>query len=138
MNHHLEVFAVTLDGELRHRWHDGSWSPWTAMPLPRDTRALHIGAGADGQWLDLFIVSATGRLLHRWWGEYKGWSGWNDWGGDFAGPVYVASVHEHHNEVWTYRGGALVHSWLASGTWSDWWAFNWTDRDSLGSRRGKG
>lgn len=123
LGHHLEVFGVTLDGELRHRWHDSKWSAWTKMPTPHDARATHVAAAAHGRWLDLFIVSPGGRLFHRRWGEHDGWSDWHDWGDGFAGPIAVASGADYHNEVWVQRRGVLVHKWLTNHTWSDWHEF---------------
>lgn len=93
------------------------------MPVPRGAQVAHVGAAAHGRYVDLFLVASSGQLFHRWWGESVGWSAWNDWGGDFTGPISVASGGEDHNELWVRRSGALVHKWLTDGTWSDWHEF---------------
>lgn len=123
LNHHLEVFGVTFDGELRHRWYDAGWSSWARMPIRQGTKAAHVGAAAHGQWVDLFVISVKGQLLHRWWSRQEGWSDWSDWGSDFTGPITVASLSESHNEVWVRRRGTLLHKWLLNDIWSNWHEF---------------
>lgn len=124
---HQEVFQVR-DGELWHCWtEEGRWGTWTSMDLPDRIRVHHVGAGAHGPWVDLFVVGDDRRLFHRWWDPADGWSEWAFWSDAVAGPITLASAHPGHNELWVTRHGRLQNKWLTAGSWSDWHDFSGED-----------
>lgn len=123
--HHAEVFAVSSEGVLLHRWwYEDCWSDWHTMTLRRGERASHVAAGAHDCFADLFVVTTDGQLLHRWWGPEQGWSTWSGWGAGFSGPATVASQRPDHNEIWIIRNGVFSHRWLSQyHEWSAWQRF---------------
>ncbi|MCR2763807.1 nucleotide-binding protein [Microbacterium sp. zg.B48] len=121
---HLEVFEVRT-GRLWHRWStDTGWSAWTEMPVLANLALEHVGAGAHGDWVDLFVSTTDGRLFHRGWGPDTGWSDWGEWhDSGVSGPLALASKASHENALWTNRDGGVHVQWFDGQTWSGWRPF---------------
>jgi|GEM_PF-3935026 len=112
---HLELFRI-VDGGLEHAWHWGNWSDWRAMSTPQPVREVAVGSH-DG-YMDLFVVSDSGTLWHRWWGPHESWSDWENWG-SAAGPIAVASAGSGHLEVFYQHAGRIMHRWYTNNEWSE-------------------
>ncbi|HEX9268212.1 MAG TPA: hypothetical protein VF998_00075 [Candidatus Limnocylindria bacterium] len=61
----IDVFAITPEGEVRHRWWDGRrWVEWeTIAGVPAGPTALSCAWSGDR--LDLFVRCDDGGLHHR-------------------------------------------------------------------------
>ena len=72
----LEVFAITADGTLLHRWQvkpNGGWSGWES--LGSGFKTLDIATNSDGR-LEVFALGKDGALYQRWQSVANG--GWNN------------------------------------------------------------
>ncbi len=123
-NDRLCVFEVHA-GRIRYRWFlEWPWSSWIDLELPDGIQAAQVAIGSHGSWFDLFVGSADGRFFHNWWSADEEWTGWTEWEPGVAGQITVASLGEHHNEVWVTRDGKTQHQWLSAGRWSGWHEFD--------------
>ncbi|UOX88958.1 hypothetical protein MUY14_46100 [Amycolatopsis sp. FBCC-B4732] len=128
---HLEIFAVTGDQGLIHRWYEGSpgrWSPWRVQATPGKITGIAAGSPWDGHQ-DLFVVTADGRVFTRRFpdGDPRDWSEWED----FEAPEPVVGVAwsgmnrpRGHRELFAVtKAGRVLHRWDhldTGGGWSDW------------------
>ena len=75
---HGEMWVVTRDGRLRHRWwskNDG-WSAWVDMDPPKEQSLVGVAAGSMGDWShELLAIDVEGVVWHRRW-EGDNWSSW--------------------------------------------------------------
>ena len=138
---HLEVFAVTGDQGLIHRWYEGNpgrWSPWRVLATPGKITAIAAGSPWD-DYQDLFVVTTDGRVFTRKFpdNDRRDWSGWKD----FESPESVVGVAwsgmdrpRGHRELFAVtKGGRVLHRWNHLDTnrgWSD-----WADMDAPGPAR---
>lgn len=90
----LEVFQVTADGQLRHRWQkpsNGDWSSWSSLGAGISP-GIAIANRADGR-MAVFAVDASNHtlkyILQRETNSLN-WSDWIDLGGVVRAPLAVA------------------------------------------------
>ncbi len=94
---HLEVFAISAAGRLRHRWYwrEAGWSDWTDMPAPAPAKAAStpgstanmltaIAAGTHSdRHQEIFALGSGGDVYHAWnWLKDNGspnWEAWSEW-----------------------------------------------------------
>jgi hypothetical protein len=71
--HHLELFRVTPEGRIEHRWFprtedrdDPYWSGWVDFPF----RGRAVDVAAVSAWpehLEVFVLDAEGKVWNRFW-----------------------------------------------------------------------
>ncbi|MGV9364995.1 NB-ARC domain-containing protein [Amycolatopsis sp. NPDC003731] len=137
---HLEVFAVTDDQGLIHRWREGSparWSPWRVLATPGKIIALDVGSARDGSQ-DLFVVTTDGHVYTRGFDRDRGdWTGWVG----FGAPEPVVGVawsgmnrSRGHRELFAVtKSGRVLHRWNHLDAGEDW--SDWADMDAPGRVR---
>ncbi|KAF2671380.1 fucose-specific lectin [Microthyrium microscopicum] len=85
----FNVFGLSPDGEVIHRWWNCSWGDWESLGRKFISRPCVVSQ--DGDSLDLFCVGSDNQLHHKSW---RGW--WSDWeqlGGDFiSAPTVICLV----------------------------------------------
>ncbi len=127
----LEVYVVSNDGNLWHRWQGGifgSLEPWQTIPAtnPGISGSARVGYNQDGR-IELFGMQSGGVLWHVWQTAANG--GWSDGavlgapGGGIIGGVTVASNQDGRLEVFGVGSDhQLYHIWQTSpnGGWSGW------------------
>lgn len=128
---HLEVFLMTGDGGLVHRWFNGDpgqWSRWLILATPGHVAAVAAVAPQDG-YQDLFVAVTDGRVFTRHYpdGEHDDWSRWVEFGPDSKIKALAAGGLDRqrgHREVFAVtRGGRVLHRWnhMNDGSpWSEW------------------
>jgi hypothetical protein len=104
----VEVFRVTGDGRLEHRWLDLTavdpvWSRWQAAPLETAAVAVAAISGWDEQ-IEIFVLDHAGHVWNWWWWQSRGWtpsSGLNPLGAPFGpgsrGLSAFSAGHGHFN-----------------------------------------
>jgi aldose sugar dehydrogenase len=131
----LEVFVVSTDNQLWHRWQtspgSSTWSAWSSLGgTIAGSPAVTINS--DGR-LEVFVVGANGNALYHKWqtspGSSTSWSSYVSLGGTITGIPAVTRNSDGRLEVFVVgaNGNALYHKWQTapgSSTWSAW--------DSLG------
>jgi hypothetical protein len=129
--HHLEVWKITEDGSVFHRWWprdstqgDWHWDEWIEFPVPGN--AAEIAATSSGsEHAAVFVLDARGHVWYREWQLNSNWSGWHPLGGLVQGPISAASLRDGHVEVFAQSasGSGLLHRWRDSPSdgWSDGW-----------------
>ncbi|MEV6648810.1 hypothetical protein [Amycolatopsis sp. NPDC051371] len=137
---HLEVFAVTGDQGLIHRWYErdpGRWSPWRVLATPGKITGIDAGSPLDG-YQDLFVVTTDGQVFTREFGRDRGvWTGWKD--GDAPEPVVGLAWSgmnrsRGHRELFAVtKSGRVLHRWNHMDTTGDW--SDWADMDAPGRVR---
>jgi hypothetical protein len=136
---HREVFVVTSEAELHHRWrHDRSlhrWDPW----YRKDVDACKgVAAASSAGVIDCFVVTSDGSVLHQWWPvatDDHQWSGWEGWGRPPSGSVPLEisaySSGARHEEVFVVgTEGDLHHQWQ-HGPGTPWAGWHGTPRPDL-------
>jgi hypothetical protein len=123
---HIEVFAITQDGGLLHRWYeDRRWSQWLVLATPGHVAALATGAHSDG-YQDLFVTLRDGRVFARHFPdlERRDWSNWEEWSApDRMRALAWSTIGPGHRELFAVsHNGELFHRWRdPDNTWSDWY-----------------
>src|SRR6266545_3699939 len=114
----LDVLARDMvTSELLHWWCDGSWhGPARAAPTPGGAFIPSVAAWGPNR-LDVFAVTAQGRLAHAY--NDGGWHAWESLGAGPGGAAYqapaaVASWGYRRLDVFaaTSGGRALAHRWF--------------------------
>jgi hypothetical protein len=126
----LEVFSVSSDLNLWHRWEtapNGAWSAWESLGTPAPALLLDrpvVGTNADGR-LELFTVSrdaAGSEAWHIWQDDASptGWSAWESLGGN-PGGLDVAQNADGRLELFATLGDGspssptgVLHRWQTS------------------------
>ena len=124
----LEVFVVSTDNQLWHRWQtspgSSTWSAWSSLGgTIADSPAVTINS--DGR-LEVFVVATDNQLWHRWQTApgSSTWSAWSYLGGTIAGSPAVTINSDGRLEVFVVATDNLLwHRWQTSpgsSTWSAW------------------
>lgn len=120
---HREVFAVTEDHRVVHRWKldRQEWSAWHERPLP--ARAIDTAACTPNDGLiELFATDSDGQVWHAWWWEH--WAEWEAWGAPGTAAVAVTAYRQATNFQEMFVVGAagdLGNRWhQRDHAWSDW------------------
>jgi hypothetical protein len=116
----LDVFATGANGQLNHKWWNGSsWSAW------QNLGGTFKGAPAAVSWgpnrIDLFVQGMDDHLGHFWW-DGSQWRGWEDLGGPIKSGPAVAAWAANRLDVFAGAGtdGQLYHKWWDGSTWNNW------------------
>ncbi len=124
-DHHIELFRVTDEGRVEHRWHPGENDEWTAWAdfefhhTARDVAAVSAGS----EHLEVFVLAADGGVWHRvWWLEH-GWGAFDYLGLPFqekeAKTIVAASLEDRHLDVQVQAvDGALRNNWYNGSQWA--------------------
>ena len=117
--HRLDVFSARNDGQLNHKWWDGSqWHDWQTLG------GVFKGGPAAVSWgknrIDVFVRGMDDHLGHLWW-DGSEWKGWQDLGGPITSAPAVASWGAHRLDVFAAGAdGNLKHKWWDGTKWHDW------------------
>lgn len=117
--HRLDVFSAGVDGQLNHKWWDGSsWHNWQTLG------GTFKGGPAAVSWgkkrIDVFVRGMDDHLGHFWYNGSE-WKGWEDLGGPIASAPAVASWGEHRLDVFAEGTDAqLKHKWWDGSKWHEW------------------
>jgi len=126
----LEVFVVSGDANLWHRWQtspSGPWSPWQALVSTNPILAptIKVGHNADGR-MEVYGIH-EGSLWHVWQtAPSDGWSSGGSLGapaGGLTGIVTVGNNHDGRLEIFGVgTDSQLRHIWQTSPNngWSGW------------------
>jgi len=129
-----EIFAVTGDGVLWHRWQtapDNGWSGWASLNAPEKsplTSRFTVGQNQDGRQ-EAFCLGGDGQVWQIWQTSPNGgWSPWRQLGGPPAGirasdRLAVARNEDGRQELFAMGAdGALWHVWqqAPNAGWSQW------------------
>jgi hypothetical protein len=132
----LEVFMVSLDNQLYHRWqttpNDSSqWSNWDPLGGPFASDPV-VARNADGR-LEIFKVDANdNQLYHRWQtspNNSSQWSnGWDPLGGYWFPRTRPAIARNADGRLELFMVGSdrrLYHTWQNSPSSSNGWFTSW-------------
>jgi hypothetical protein len=138
---HLEVFAITGDQGLIHRWREGRparWSAWRVLATPGKITGVAAGSAWDG-CQDLFVATTDGQVFTRGFPDRdrRDWSEWKN----FEAPEPVAGVvwsgmdrPRGHRELFAVtKAGRVLHRWSHLDSRGDW--SGWEDMDAPSSVR---
>lgn len=129
---HVEVFVLTDDRGLIHRWREGDpqrWSRWRVLTTPGPVAGLAAGSSCDGHQ-DLFVVTTDGKIFIREFpdNDKRDWSAWSEFGPPDRHITALAwsgmDRRSGHGEVFAVTtGGNVVHRWKHrdnDSEWRDW------------------
>ena len=66
---HIEIFAISDLGRLRHRWYwaGHGWSGWADFPVPNGSKLTAIAAAsASPRHLEIYGLKGSGKVVHAW------------------------------------------------------------------------
>ena len=132
----LEVYVVSNDGNLWHRWQGGPFGtlePWQTVSSvnPGISGSARVGYNQDGR-IELFGMQSGGVLWHVWQTVPNG--GWSDGavlgspdGGIIGGVTVVSNVDGRLEVFGVGSDHQLHHMWQTSpnGGWSSWGSLGW-------------
>jgi hypothetical protein len=114
----LDAFAIGFDGNLYHRWWDGS--SWGG---PENLGGGNlINSPSAVSWaanrLDVFAVGSDGNLYHKWW-DGSGWGGPENLGGGnlINSPSGVSWAANRLDVFAVGSDGNLYHKWWDTSGW---------------------
>jgi predicted nucleotide-binding protein len=136
---HYEAFRIRGTG-VEHRRREKHWSAWTEFG-GFSGEALDVAAvSAWPQHAEVFVLLASGEVVHRSWWKEKGWGRFHSLGKPFGGGsvrgVAAATLEEGHQEVFVEApDGAIANLWHVDGDWhrngdpatqlgDGWWSFS--------------
>lgn len=137
----LEVYVVSKDGDLWHRWQGGPfglWQPWQTVVAvsPGISAPPRVGYNQDGR-IEVYGMQSGGVLWHVWQTAVNGaWSGGGSLGapsGGIIGGVTVANNQDGRIEIFGVGSDhQLHHVWQTSPNngWSGWAAWARQDPES--------
>ena len=116
--HRLDVFSAGTDGQLNHKWWDGSsWHNWQTLG------GSFKGGPAAVSWgpnrIDVFVRGTDDHLGHLWW-DGSNWNGWQDLGSGLSSAPAAASWMSNRLDVFAERNGSLQHKWWDGSAWHGW------------------
>lgn len=117
----LEVFALTTDGSLLHRWQvkpSGGWSNWETLGTGYKT--FDVATNADGR-LEIFAIGNDGALYQRWQSVANGaWnSTWLKTSGAFKSVDVIQNLDGRLQAFLINSDGSITTraQVVANGTW---------------------
>ena len=115
----LDVFSAGSDGQLNHKWWDGSaWHNWQTLGGVFKGGPAAVSWGANR--IDVFVRGMDDHLGHFWWNGSQ-WKGWEGLGGSLTSAPAVASWGANRLDVFAAGSdGQLKHKWWDGSTWHDW------------------
>lgn len=124
-DHHIELFRVTEDGRVEHRWHpdeDDAWSAWHDFGFRHTARDVAAASAWSGH-LEVFILATDGTVWHRIWWEDKEWNEFDFLGRPFqtrsARAIAAASKRDGHLDVQVVAvDGTLRNNWFDGTRWA--------------------
>jgi hypothetical protein len=122
----LDAFARGPDGQLWHRWWNGTqWSGWERLGQQLFPGTGPAAASMSPGRLDVFVEGTDHHLWHRVYDSH-GWRPWEDLGGALAsGPAATSWGPGRLDVVAVGTNRAVVHTWYAAG---------WHGPESLGGQ----
>jgi hypothetical protein len=117
----LDAFVRGADGQLWHRWWDGTtwrgWEPLGGLLYPGTGPG--VAAWGPGR-LDVFVTGSDRQLWHKWFDGHN-WSGWEPLGGLLlAGPAAASWANGRLDVVVEGTDHAVWHKWYDGHFWSGW------------------
>lgn len=115
----LDCFVRGGDGQMWHKWWDGSaWSNWEPQGGVLTSAPAAVSWGPNR--IDCFVRGTDMQMWHKRW-DGSGWSGWNALGGGLASAPAVASWAANRLDCFV-RGtdDALYTQWWDGSRWSGW------------------
>ncbi len=113
----LDAFAIGLDGNLYHRWWNGSgWGGPQNLGGGNLVNSPSAVSWAPNR-LDVFAIGSNGNLYHWWW---DGWS-WggpeNRGGGDLINSPSAVSWSANRLDIFAIGSGGNLYHWWWAGSW---------------------
>lgn len=137
----LDVFGIGQDGELYHKYWDGSvWNP-SGDQLERLAPDFEFNSGAAAvSWghnrIDVFAIGAEENMVHIYW-DGSQWSEIEDFGGSFHGHTAPTAIARAKNRLDVFAvdrySDTLAHKYWDGSQWSDWGALGGKDLDLQGT-----
>ncbi len=136
-NGHMDLFEVTADGNLRHRYYlpDATgWRGWENLGHPGNSTLIYSPAvisSGPGK-INVFVKGADGRLWEKWF-DGHGWvNTWNNLGGDMVNSSMSAiSWGNGHVDLFqTASDGTIWHRYYLPD------AIGWRGWEGLGRPNG--
>lgn len=131
----LDVFGIARDGELYHKYWDGSvWNP-SGDQLERLAPNFGFNSGAAAvSWghnrIDVFAIGDEENMVHIYW-DGSQWSKIEDLGGLFHGHTAPTAIARAQNRLDVFAvdssSGTLAHKYWDGSQWSDWGALGGKD-----------
>jgi hypothetical protein len=122
----VEYFALDRDGTIRTCTRDrGHWSTWQVVNIIGNEhgRIMRVASAShEPGHRELMVVTDSGRLLHAWRVDGRGWSQWHDSGLAGARDVTVCAPNEGLLENFAVdTNGEVWHRWwLREEGWTEW------------------
>lgn len=128
-NGHMDIFEITANGDLRHRYYlpdSTGWRGWEYLGHPGNSPLVYSPAvisSGPGK-INVFARGADGRLWEKWF-DGQGWVGtWNNLGGDTVNSSMSAiSWGGGHVDLFQTNGdGSIWHRYYLpdSTGWRGW------------------
>jgi hypothetical protein len=103
----------TTGGHLKHRWHDGAWSPYEE-DLGGDLASAPAAVSWASNRIDVFAMGRQNQLMHLWWDG--SWHSWESLGGILNSAPAVASWAPGRLDIfYAAVPSGLGHVWFDQG-----------------------